>query len=160
LRFFFRPSGLVFSIICWHCEQVPMEDRIRIVAYKGKQILLADLSHCTPREVETIALLVPSYVTSEPRGSVLLLADFTKAEFDRIAIDRLKESAVFDRPHLKRSAWVGVEALPKVFYEHIKSFSQRDLPAFKTREEAMDWLVSDEELLLPDRTLGDLPKRR
>lgn len=99
-------------------------------------------------------------MTSEPRGSVLLLADFTEAEFDRIAIDRLKESTVFDRPHLKRSAWVGIEGLPKVFYEHIKSFSHRDLPAFKTREEAMDWLVSEEELQLPDRTLGDLTKRR
>jgi hypothetical protein len=137
-----------------------MEDRIRCVEHRGKQILLADLSHCTAREVEKIALLVPSYVTSEPRGSVLLLADFTGAEFDRIAIERLKESAVFDRPHLKRSAWVGIERLPKVFYEHIKTFSQRDLPAFKTREEAMDWLVSEEELRLPDQTLGDLPKRR
>jgi hypothetical protein len=141
-----------------------MEDRIRFVEHKGKQILLVDISHCTPAEVAKIALLVPSYVTSEPRGSVLLLADFTGAEFDRIAIDRLKESAVFDRPHLKRSAWVGIERLPKVFYEHIKNFSQRDLPAFETREAAMDWLVSGEELRSPDgaqdRTPGDLPRRR
>jgi hypothetical protein len=136
-----------------------MEDRIRFIEHQAKQILLVDVSHCTPAEVAKIVLLVPSYVTSEPRGSVLLLADFTGAEFDRIAIDRLKESAVFDRPHLKRSAWVGIENLPKVFYEHIKNFSQRDLPAFKTREEAMDWLVSGEELRLSDRTMGDLPKR-
>ena len=137
-----------------------MEDPIRIVEHKGKKVLLADLSNCTAREVEKIALLVPSYVTSEPRGSVLLLADFTGAEFDRIAIERLKESVVFDRPHLKRSAWVGIERLPKVFYEHIKNFSQRDLPAFKTREEAMDWLVSDEEMQSTEGTLGDLPKRQ
>ena len=141
-----------------------MEDRIRCVEHQGKQILLVDLSHCTPAEVAKMALLVPSYVTSEPRGSVLLLADFTGAEFDRIAIERMKESTVFDRPHLKRSAWVGIEKLPKVFYEHIKNFSQRDLPAFETREKAMDWLVSDEEMRAPDgtqdRTLGDLPKRR
>jgi len=137
-----------------------MEDRIGFIEHKGKQILLVDISHCTPREVEKLALLVPSYVTSEPRGSVLLLADFTGAEFDRIAIDRLKEAAVFDRPHLKRSAWVGIEKLPKVFYEHIKTFAQRDLPAFKTQEEAKDWLVSDEELPSPGGTLGDLPKRR
>ena len=137
-----------------------MEDRIRFVEHKGKQVLLVDLSNCTSREVETMALLVPSYVTSEPRGSVLLLADFTGAEFDRIAIDRLKEAAVFDRPHLKRSAWVGIDKLPKVFYEHIKTFAQRDLPTFKTHEEAMDWLVSDEELRSADGTLGDLPKRR
>jgi len=137
-----------------------MEDRIRFVEHKGKQILLVDVSHCAPTEVAKIALLVPSYVTSEPRASVLLLADFTGAEFDRVAIDRMKESAVFDRPHLKRSAWVGIEKLPKVFYEHIKNFSQRDLPVFETREEAMDWLVSSEELRTTDRTLGDLPKRR
>ncbi len=137
-----------------------MEDRINFVEHKGKQILLVDLSHCTPAEVAKVALLVPSYVTSEPRASVLLLADFTGAEFDRIAIERIKESAVFDRPHLKRSAWVGIEKLPKVFYQHIKNFSQRDLPAFDTREQAMDWLVSEEEMRSSDRTLGDVPKRR
>jgi hypothetical protein len=31
-----------------------------------------------------------------------------------------------------------------VFHEHLKTFSQRDLPTFKTREEALDWLVKDE----------------
>lgn len=120
------------------------EDRIRFIEHKGKRILLVDISHCTPREVETMSRLVPSYVTSEPQDSVLLLADFTGAEFDRIAIDRLKEATVFDRPHLKRSAWVGTDNLAHIFYEHIKSFSRRDLPTFRTREEAMDWLVAEE----------------
>jgi hypothetical protein len=137
-----------------------MEERIRFIEHKGKQILLADCSHCSAEELEKMSRLVPSYVTSEPKGSVLLLADFTGAQFDRAAIERLKQDTVRDRPHLKRSAWVGTETLPKIFYEHLKSFSQRDLPAFKTREEAMDWLVSEEEMRLPDRTLRDLPKRR
>ena len=122
---------------------MPTEDRIRFIEHRGKQILLVDISHCSAREVSTLARLVPSYVTSEPQASVLLLADFTGAEFDRIAIERLKESAVFDRPHLKRSAWVGLEKLPHIFYEHIKSFSRRDLPVFNTRAEAMDWLVGE-----------------
>jgi hypothetical protein len=120
-----------------------MEDRIGFIEHRGKQILLVDLSHCLAREVEKIVLLVPSYVTPEPRGSVLLLADFTGAEFDRLAIERLKEATVFDRPHLKRSAWVGIEKLPTVFFEHIKNFSQRELPTFRTREEAMEWLVRE-----------------
>jgi len=33
--------------------------------------------------------------------------------------------------------------MPRVFYQNIKSFSQRDLPTFKTREEALDWLGED-----------------
>lgn len=119
------------------------EERIRFIEHRGKRILLIDISGCSAIEVEKAARIVPSYVTSEPVGSVLLLADFTGAEFDRIAIERLKESAVFDRPHLKRSAWVGTEKLPGIFLEHIKSFSRRELPTFKTREEAMDWLVQD-----------------
>ncbi|MBZ5719000.1 MAG: STAS/SEC14 domain-containing protein [Acidobacteriia bacterium] len=120
-----------------------MKDRIRFISYKGQQILLADLSHCTAAEVEKISRLVPAFVTAEPHGSVLLLADFTGAELNREAITILKEGTVFDRPHIKRSAWVGTEAIPKVFYENIKSFSQRALPAFKTREEAMEWLVKE-----------------
>ena len=35
---------------------------------------------------------------------------------------------MLDRPYVKRSAWVGVESLPHVFYENFKTFSQRDLP--------------------------------
>src|SRR5436853_569007 len=87
--------------------------------------------------------LVPSFVATQPRGSVLLLADFTGSKFDKAAIEALKKATVFDRPHIKRSAWVGTEQLPKVFYENIKSFSQRSLPTFKTREEALEWLVGE-----------------
>jgi hypothetical protein len=120
-----------------------MDERIRFITHQRKQILLVDLSQCKAAEVRKISTLVPSYVTAQPKGSVLLLADFTGAEFDREAITILKRGAVFDRPHLKRSAWVGTESLPKVFYENIKSFSQRDLPTFNSREEAMEWLVGE-----------------
>ncbi len=121
-----------------------MEDRIRFIEHQGKRILLVDASHCTAREVETLSLLVPSYVAEEVRASVLLLADFTGAEFDRAAIDQLKAGAVSDRPYLKRSAWVGIDTMPHVFYEHLKNFTQRELVSFKTREEALAWLVKDE----------------
>jgi hypothetical protein len=50
---------------------------------------------------------------------------------------------VLDRPFVKRAAFVGTESLPHVFYEHFKNFSQRELPTFGTREEAMEWLVSE-----------------
>jgi hypothetical protein len=120
-----------------------MEDPIRFITHQGKQVLLVDCTNYSAEELEKISQLVPSYVTAEPKGSVLLLADFTGAQFDRKAVERLKQNTVFDRPHLKRSAWVGTETLPHVFYENLKAFSQRDLPTFKTREEALDWLVKD-----------------
>ncbi len=118
-----------------------MEDRIRFIEHQGKKILFVDCSRCSPDELEKLARLVPSYVTEQPKGSVLLLVDFTGAKFDRNAVERMKQGTVYDRPHLKRSAWYGTDTLPHVFYENLKNFSQRDLPTFKTREEALDWLV-------------------
>jgi hypothetical protein len=120
-----------------------MQGRVRFITHKGKRILLADCSNCSSEQLIELAQFVPAEVTTEPRGTVLLLADLTGAQFDRKSIDAMKPALVFDRPHLKRSAWVGAEALPKVFHEHLKAFSQRDLPIFRTREEALDWLVEE-----------------
>jgi len=120
-----------------------MEDRIRFISHQGRQILLIDLSNLPAAEVKRISELVPKFVTAHPKGSLLLLADFTDSEFDREVFTTMKESAVFDRPHVKKSAWVGIDNLPKVFYENLKVFSQRELPTFKTREEALDYLVED-----------------
>jgi len=118
-----------------------VEERIRFITHKGQSVLLVDISNCTAEQLTAAGEFVPAFVAAQPRGSVLLLADFSGSKFDKAAIEALKKATVFDRPHIKRSAWVGTESLPKVFYENIKSFSQRDLPTFKTREEALDWLV-------------------
>jgi hypothetical protein len=124
-------------------RELPVDEPIRFITHKGKKILFVDCSNCSPEEVAKISEMVPAYVTAQPRGSVLVLGDFTGARFNRQTMERLKQDTVFDRPHLKRSAWVGTENLPKVFYENLKVFSQRDLPTFKTREEALDWLVGE-----------------
>jgi SpoIIAA-like len=120
-----------------------MKNRIRFISHKQKKVLLVDGTGCSAEQLEEFATLVPARVTAEPLGSVLLLADFTGAHFDKKSVERFKPALVIDRPHLKRSAWVGMEGLPKIFYEHMKTFSQRELPTFKTREEALDWLVKD-----------------
>jgi len=71
------------------------------------------------------------------------LADFTGASFDEDAVRAMKEAAVFDKPYIKKTAWVGAQSLPEVFSESLKSFARRDFPAFETREEALAWLASD-----------------
>jgi hypothetical protein len=120
-----------------------MSDRIRFISHKGKRVLIVDLSNCSGAELDKLCHLAPGFVTTQPKASVLLLADFSGSKFDKKNFTTLKEAVVFDRPHVKRSAWVGVESLPKVFYQNVKSFSQRDLPTFETREEALEWLVKE-----------------
>ncbi|MBV8475312.1 MAG: hypothetical protein JOZ36_01500 [Acidobacteria bacterium] len=118
-------------------------ERIRFITHQGKEILLVDLSNCSAKEVERIARSVPTHVTTQARGSVLLLADLTGASFDREAIRSMKESAVFDKPHIKKTAWIGADSLPHVYQDGLRTFSRRSFPTFRSREEALDWLVTE-----------------
>jgi hypothetical protein len=120
-----------------------VNERIRFITHNGKQILLIDFSSCSANEVEKLARAVPEYVTVQPRGSVLLLTDFTRASFDVEAMRALKESAVFNKPYIKKSAWIGAEHLPKEFEQNLKDYSRREFPTFKSREEALTWLIAD-----------------
>jgi hypothetical protein len=120
-----------------------LNDRLHFVKHKGHAILVADVSHCSAKEALLLMEMVRTTVARQEPGSVLILADFAGAKIDKQAATRLKEVLVLDRPYVKRAAWIGTESLPRIFYEHFKSFSQRELPTFKTREEAMDWLVAE-----------------
>src|SRR5258708_40133897 len=120
-----------------------MHERIRFIDHQGKKILFVDFSNCPANEVEEIARSVPDYITVQPRNSVLVLTDFSGAAFDRDALRAMKETAVFDKPFVKKSALIGTEDLPASFYEELKSFSRRELLTFKTRQEALAWLVAD-----------------
>jgi hypothetical protein len=119
-------------------------DRVRFITHQDNHILLIDLTNCSAEDVIERLTEVQRMVTSQPLNSVLTLGDLTGAEFSRGAVTRLKEVAVFDRPYVKRAALVGAQSLPKVFYEALKTFSQREFRKLKTREEAMDWLVGEE----------------
>jgi hypothetical protein len=119
-------------------------DQVRFLTHEGRQILFFDVTNCAAEEVIKLLTEVQRIVTAQPRNSVLTLGDLTGAQFSRAAVTRMKEVAVFDRPYVKRAALVGAQSLPKVFYEALKTFSQREFHRFKTREEAMDWLVREE----------------
>ena len=118
-------------------------DRVRFITHEGKRILLIDNSGCSSREIIDNYTECQRIVTAEPLDSVFTLSDFTDAEVDRAALTRMKEVAVLDRPHVHKAALVGMDGLPDAYYRSLRSFSVREFPSFKSREEALDWLVQD-----------------
>jgi hypothetical protein len=121
-----------------------LDERLRFIRHKGHAIYLIDFSHCGEKEMLLLLDQVRADIARHAPGSLLTVADFTGAEIDKAVATRMKEVLVLDRPYVKKSAWVGTENMPHVFYEHFKNFSQRDFPTFKTLEEAMDSLVAEE----------------
>jgi hypothetical protein len=120
-----------------------MDDRIHFVEHKGKQILLLDFSHANAHEMQLLLEYVRITVAKHAHESLVTLADFTGAEVDHAVAMRIKEVLTLDRPFVKKTAWVGAESIPHAFMENFENFSQREIVTFKTRDEAMDWLVND-----------------
>jgi len=102
-----------------------IEERLHFIKHKGHAIYVIDFTHCAEKEMLLLLDMVRADIARHEPHSMLTLADFTGAEVDKNVATRIKEVLVLD------------------LYEHFKNFSQRDLPTFKTREEAMDWLVQD-----------------
>jgi hypothetical protein len=120
-----------------------MDDRIHFVEHRGKQILLLDFSHANAHEMQLLLEFVRVTVAKHghDRAALVTLADFTGSEVDHAVAMRIKEVLTLDRPFVKKTAWVGAETIPHAFMENFQNFSQRAITTFKTREEAMDWLV-------------------
>jgi len=119
------------------------DERLRFIKHKGHAIFMIDFSQCTAKEMLLLLDQIRADIARHTPGSVLTLAEFSGAQVDKSVATKIKEVLTLDRPYVKKSAWVGTENLPHVFYENFKTFSQREFPTFKTREEAMDWLVED-----------------
>jgi hypothetical protein len=115
--------------------------RIQFIAFKGKRILLVDLSNPSAAEVGKTVRAFPEVVTTHARGSLLVLADFTEARLDQEALRTMKEAAVFNKPYIKKTAWVGAKSFPEEYRKTLESFSRREFPTFKNRQDALEWLV-------------------
>jgi hypothetical protein len=118
-----------------------LTDHIHFIHYQRKQILLLDVLNCSPAHVRKIFQAVPEFVTVRPLDSVLILADFTGASFDAEAIRAMEEAAVFDKPYVRKCAWIGT--VQASLTQSVSSFSRRKFSVFQTRTEALAWLARD-----------------
>ena len=120
-----------------------MDDRIHFIEHKGKQILVFDFSNATVQQMLLLLEHIRITVAQHGRQSLVTFADFTGAEIDRTVATRIKEVLTLDRPFVKKTAWFGTESIPHAFMESFHTFSQREIATFKTREEALEWLVAE-----------------
>ena len=119
------------------------DDPIRFIEHHGKKVLLIDFSYADARDMLLLLEELRTTVAQHPRGSLVTMSDMTGATIDHEVATKIKEVLTLDRPFVKKTAWVGTESIPHAFMENFHTFSQREIATFKTREEAMDWLVKE-----------------
>ena len=119
-----------------------MEDRIRFVDYKGKKILLEDFTNIL-NEDELIGWIEKAgkVVQSQAKGSVLVVVDLTNSRYSPRVTQESKQVAAGNTPYIRASTLVGITGLMDIVVRGINNFTGRKLMSFKTRDDAMEWLI-------------------
>lgn len=70
------------------------------------------------------------------------MTDATKASYNAETRAAIKEFAAKNTPFIKASEVVGVDGMKSVLQTAVAMQNRRDIAAFPTRGEAMDWLIA------------------
>ncbi len=113
-----------------------------MVSYKGKSIVLVDLSNSTTEQLVVALKEAQAKISKLPANSALIMTDATKAAYNQETGAAIKEFAAKNTPYVKASAVVGVEGAKTVLQNVVSMQTRRNIASFPSRGEAMDWLVA------------------
>jgi hypothetical protein len=112
-----------------------------IVNHQGKDVVIVDVSHCTPEESRAVYADAINKITKMPPKSVLVITDSTGAVYNSESSETTKNYSASISPHVKASAVVGADNMKKIMISTLRMVTKRDIKTFDTREQALDWLV-------------------
>lgn len=116
--------------------------KVNFIEHQGKKILHIDMSNCMETEVLSIIEEAKKIILTLPEKSVLILTDVTHARYNAAVVTAMQEFTKINRPYVKASAVLGINAIKKIIFNKIMEFSERKLNAFDTADKAKEWLVS------------------
>lgn len=117
--------------------------RIKFVTHQGRRVLFLDYSQRDAAGLNTLSEEGHRVISREPPNSLLTLTDVTGTSFDQESVELLKARVAANAPYVRRAAVVGLSGLQRLIYEAVKLFTKRNIRAFSTRQEALDWLIKD-----------------
>ena len=116
-------------------------DRVELIVYEDREILLIDLSSLKGREVYPVAEEAKKIIGTKAKNSVLALTDVANLPYNKGVISVLRDLTTFNKPYIKASAVVGVAPWAASVVKMIESLTGRTFHIFTDRESAKAWLV-------------------
>ena len=118
-----------------------IEERIKWINYKGKEILLDDYTNLQGDYVEIIEALT-NHLINSGKKEILLLIDLNNSYTNKAVVNAFTEAGKRVRPVVKRTAVLGITGVKKVLLNVVNKLSSIDANPFSTEDAAKDWLVS------------------
>ena len=120
-------------------------ERIQWIEKDGIRILLEDFSNMDPDDDFPYFLSVAKgMIHAQPEHSVLALFDATGSRFNNKVLDQVKTFTDSNTPYIKAAAVVGIQGLLNIALQAVSRFAGRSFKVFATRDEAMEWLITQQ----------------
>ncbi|MEJ2679496.1 MAG: hypothetical protein P8174_10535, partial [Gemmatimonadota bacterium] len=119
------------------------QPRTRFIVHNDVPILLLDYSNITDPET-ALAEIASSrrIIAQQPEGSVRTLTFVEGAQYNTHVVQALKDLTTHNKPYVKAAAVVGLNALHRIIYRAVITFSRRDIQVFSDLETAKNWLAA------------------
>lgn len=115
----------------------------QLIQHKGIKVLETNYSNLKTYEDIEVALTEGSgYIRDQEYNSVLSLVNFEGTFFSTQITKLFVTEAKKNKPYIKASAIFGIAGLGKIVIDGVVRLTGRDLPTFKTREDALDHLAA------------------
>jgi hypothetical protein len=126
-------------------------ERLKVLKYKGQNILVCDFSHCSRDEGRLLLTQLLARVEKESEASVRLLLCVEDTTHDASHTNEWKRHLDTFGSRLKKSAVVGLSSLNRVALAGLHMYARMmghekissQAKPFDTREAALDYLAAD-----------------
>lgn len=117
----------------------------KTIKYKGNDILYLDFSNMRKKEsiIET-ERLAGEHIQNHDFNSLLVLSNMENMMFDHETRDFFLHVVKKNAPYIKAAAVIGIYGLMSIVSDDFIKQSGRNIKQFRTRAEALDYLISFE----------------
>ena len=119
-----------------------IEERVKWINYKGKDILRDDYTNLQGDEFVEIIKTLTDHVINVGKKDILLLLDLNNSYTNKPVVTAFTEAGKRVRPVVKKTAVLGITGVKKVLLNAVNKLSSIDANPFSSEEEAKEWLIS------------------
>lgn len=114
-----------------------------IIEEKGVKIYNLDFSNISNHDqIKKTIQECEKFIRSQPKESLLTLTNVEGMRFNSEIKEKFTAFVQGNKPYVKASAVVGLNGLIQILYNGMVKITGRNLKAFKTKDEAIEYLIS------------------
>lgn len=114
-----------------------------IIHYKGNEIVYLDFSGMrNNEEIMNLENEGSALIRSKPLGSVYTLTNMDGMYFNNQLKAYFESIVKLNAPHVKKGAVMGMNGLISIMYNAFLSVTGRSIKSFRTKEDALEYLIS------------------